>query len=208
MLTRSPRQLKKVCQSQTAAAAGALRYVRKRALLFQSGVMECPSKPASDQHSRYHEGVRIFHGRLRFDKDTDRKYRWVTDVDGVKFQLYIQDERVAQPVSDIIEVSIFADKQIYHRTLSRVGSKTVADLTQVDKDELATIGLTGEMLRTAGATAILGGVQDPKDHTQTYRYNAFRHDPPMAFGDPYIPKSVFRRSDPPNRLLFLVKWTH
>ena len=78
-------------------------------------------------------------------------------------------------------------------------------LGSVDRDELATIGLSDEMLRTAGASAILGGVQDPKDHTQTYRYNAFRHDPPMAFGDPYIPKSIFHL-DPPNRLLFLVKW--
>ena len=36
------------------------------------------------------------------------------------------------------------------------------------------------------------GVEDPVDHTQTYRCNAFRDDPPMAFGDPYIPKSPFR----------------
>jgi hypothetical protein len=46
-------------------------------------------------------------------------------------------------------------------------------------------------MKVAGDTAILGGVSDPdSDHTKTVRYNAFRHDPAMEFGDPYIPKSV------------------
>ena len=150
--------------------------------------------------------MRIFHGRLVFDKYTDRKYRWVKDVEGVKFKLYIQEERVPQPCPKIIEVSIFRDKTIYSNFLGRVGSKTLGELTSFDKDDLAAIGLDEAMMKVAGDRAILGAVHDPDlDHTETVRYNAFRHDPELEFGDPYIPKSVLGDTYP-ERLLFLVRW--
>jgi hypothetical protein len=69
--------------------------------------------------------MRIFHGRLDFDKYTDRKYRWVADIDRVKFKLYIKEDRVPNPCPKIIEVSIFQDRALYTYLLSRVGSKTV-----------------------------------------------------------------------------------
>ena len=150
--------------------------------------------------------MRIFHDRLAFDKYTDRKYRWVKDVDGVKFKLYIQEERVPQPCPKVIEVSIFRDNKIYSNVLARVGSRTIAELTSFDRDDLAAVGLDETMMKVAGGTAILGAVEKPDPHhTETIRYSAFRHDPAMEFGDPYIPKSVL--SDPlPDRLLFLVRW--
>lgn len=150
--------------------------------------------------------MRIFHGRLVFDKYTDRKYRWVADVDGVRFKLYIKEDRVPQPCPKIIEVSIFWDKGLYSYVLARLGSMSVGELTQYDRNQLNGIGVSDDMLSVAGGAAILGAVNDPdSDHTETIRYNAFRHDPPMEFGDPYIPKSVFG-DHIPERLLFLVRF--
>lgn len=141
-----------------------------------------------------------------FDKYTDRKYRWVKDVDGVRFKLYIQEDRVPQPCPKVIEVSIFRDKTIYSNLLARVGSKTIGGLTSFDKDDLMAIGLDENMMKIAGTTAILGAVNNPDpNHSETIRYNAFRHDPEMKFGDPYIPRSVLG-GDYPERLLFLVRW--
>lgn len=150
--------------------------------------------------------MRIFHGRLGFDKYSDRSYRWITDVKGVKFKVYIQEDRVPQPYPKIIEVSIFQDKELYSHILWRIGSRTVGDLTEFDKDDLFKFGVERTALVTAGDTALFGAVHDPDpDHIDTIRYNAFRHDPALEFGDPYIPKSVL--DDPlPERLLFLVRW--
>jgi hypothetical protein len=150
--------------------------------------------------------VRIFHGRLVFDKYTERKYRWVKDVDGVKFKVYIQEERVPQPCPKVIEVSIFKDKELYSNFLCRVGASTIGELTSFDREDLAAFGLDETKMKVAGHTAILGAVEKPDpDHSETVRYNAYRHDPALEFGDPYIPKSVL--GDPyPDRLLFLVRW--
>jgi hypothetical protein len=61
-----------------------------------------------------------------------------------------------------------------------------------------------DMMLAAGETAIIGAVDNPEERTEI-RYNAFRHDPPMEFGDPYIPKSVLG-DHYPDRLLFVVRW--
>lgn len=148
----------------------------------------------------------IFHGRLRFDKYTDRSYRWITDVHGVKFKVYIQEDRVPRPCPRVIEVSLFQDKKLFSKVLWQVGSHTLGELTSFEKDELVAIGLDEATVKVAGETAILGAVHNPDpDHSETVRYNAYRHDPTLAFGDPYIPKSVL--GEPlPERLLFLVRW--
>lgn len=150
--------------------------------------------------------VRIFHGRLSFDKYTDRKYRWITEIDGVNFKLYVTEDRVPKPHPQIIEVSIFQDQALFSNLLWRVGSKRLGDLNDLEKGELEKIGLNEGMIITAGKTAIFGAVNDPhSDHTETARYNAYRHAKELEFGDPYIPKSVFI-SSLPERLLFVVRW--
>jgi hypothetical protein len=152
--------------------------------------------------------VRIFHDRLKHDKYTDRKHRWVKFVKAVKFQLYIHEERVPQLLPKTIEVSIFSHKELFTKLLNQVGSKTIADLSPSDKKDLANIGLSDDMIRVAGDTAIIGAAFLPSDkyeHTETIRYNAHRRDEKLKFGDPYIPKSVLG-DHYPERLLFLVRW--
>jgi len=151
--------------------------------------------------------MRIFHDRLCLDKKTDESFRWKRDVDGVKFQLYIFQERVPRPVPKIIEVSVFDDKSLFTALLTRVGRKSVSQLSEIDKSALDTIGLDEAQIRNAGAEAILGAAFKPQgaDRTKTVRYNASRNFKDLEFGDPYVPKSILR--DPyPERLLFLVRW--
>lgn len=91
--------------------------------------------------------LRIFHDRLTHDKYTDRKHRWVKLIEAAKFQLYIVEDRVPEPTPKIIEVSIFAHKTVYSKVLNQVGYKSVDDLTEPDKNDLAGIGLSDDMIQ-------------------------------------------------------------
>ena len=151
--------------------------------------------------------MRIFHDRLRKDKETEESVRWIKHVDWVPFELYIFRGRLPRVLPpQVIEVSIFSDKQLYHRLLLKVGRKSVGQLTNEDKTELRTIGLDEDSLQIAGQEAIFGAAFKPDKghiHTQTLRYNARKKD--LEFGDPYIPQSILGDSSP-NYLLFLVRW--
>jgi hypothetical protein len=151
--------------------------------------------------------MRVFHRRLFFDKETDGKFRWRADVEGVEFKLYITQGRVPRPVPKIIEVSIFDDKSLYTAVLTKLGRKSVSELSDADKSILNGIGLDEVQIRNAGGEAILGAAFKPvcAEHTQTVRYTAPRHFEELEFGDPYVPKSVLRFPYP-ERLLFLVRW--
>jgi hypothetical protein len=154
----------------------------------------------------YTSAMRIFHGRLRFNKETDEKFRWITSVDGVQFKIYITQDRVPEPIPELIEASVFESETLYTYILQRIGRKTVRELTTTDREDLEKIGLTAEHLRTAGGSSILGAVWNPEEeHTQTVRYNAYRGARDLEFGDPYIPKSILREPYP-ERLLFLIRW--
>lgn len=151
--------------------------------------------------------MRIFHDRLRIDKETDESVRWVKDVDGVPFELYIfrgRIPRVTPPT--VIEVSIFSDKKLYHRTLWNLGRKSVGQLTSEDKAELHAIGLDENRLQVAGKEAVFGAAFKPDKghvHTRTMRYDGGPKE--WEFSDPYVPQSLLE--DPsPNYLLFLVRW--
>ena len=152
--------------------------------------------------------MRIFNGRLSFDKETDESFRWRKDVDGVKFQLYIFKERVPRPAPKLIEVSVFAHKELYHVLLTKVGKKSVSELSESDRSDLAKVGVEESHLQTAGASAILGAafIADDPQRTETVRYNAPRKFKDLEFGDPYIPQSIFLGRPYPERLLFLVRW--
>jgi hypothetical protein len=144
---------------------------------------------------------------LKRDKETDESVRWIKHVDRVPFELYIFRGRIPRlPPPPVIEVSIFSDKQLYHRLLLNVGSKSVDQLTSANKAELCTIGLDEDQLQIAGGDAIFGAAFKPDKghrHTQTMRYNA--HKKELEFGDPYIPQSILGDHSP-NYLLFLVRW--
>ena len=151
--------------------------------------------------------MRIFHDRLHLDKTTDESFRWKKHVDGVPFELYIFQERVPRPVAKIVEVSVFDDPSLFTALLTRVGYKSVNELSALDKLELKRIGAEESYLRTAGEDAIIGAAFKSDIHTQTVRYNAPRRFKEFEFGDPYVPKSILREPYP-ERLLFLVRWVH
>jgi hypothetical protein len=148
----------------------------------------------------------IFRGRLVFNKETEEKHRWITSVHGVQFKIYITQKRVPEPVPMEIEASVFDSKFLYRRSLDWVGGKAVRELPDRDRAELEAMGVNAEALKTAGPDAIFGAVWKPKeDHTETVRYNAYRGEEELEFGDPYIPKSLLREPCP-DRLLFLIRW--
>ncbi len=150
--------------------------------------------------------MRIFHGRLYFDKETDEKFRWITSVDGVKFKIYITQARVPEPIPEMIEASVFEWENLHTYILQRIGRKTVGELDKEDRENFERIGLTAAELLIAGDNSILGAVWKPEEeHTETVRYNAFRRSNELEFGDPYIPKSRLRKPYP-ERLLFLIRW--
>lgn len=149
--------------------------------------------------------MRIFHDRLQLDKETEESFRWKKELDGVTFQLYIFRKRVPRPAPKLIEVSVFDHRSLYSVLLTKVGKKSVGELSESDKSELAKVGVEESHLRTAGEDAILGAAFKAENHTLTIRYNAPRGLKELEFGDPYVPKSIL--SDPyPERLLFLVRW--
>ena len=151
--------------------------------------------------------MRLFRGRFSFDKLTDEKFRWKSDIDGVEFKVYITQERVPKPVPRIIDVTVLVPlDNWYTYKLTRLGAKTVDELSAQDEADLETIGLPQWEIRAAGSDSIFGAVQKADDqHTETVRYNAFRASKDSEFGDPYLPKSLFAGSYP-RRLLFLVQW--
>lgn len=156
--------------------------------------------------------MRLFRGRFRFDKKTDEKFRWILDVNGVQFKVYITQDRVPEYPPALIEVTVLAppkNDDWYSYKLTKLGSKTVDQLTLQEKQALERIGLTEEDLKRAGSDAIFGAVKraaEGKDqHTETIRYDTFRASKESEFGDPYVPRSVFQGSYP-DRLIFLVQW--
>jgi hypothetical protein len=148
--------------------------------------------------------LRIFHDRLQLDKATDESFRWKKHVDGVPFELYIYQVRVPRPVAKVIEVSVFDDPSIFTALLTKVGKKSVAELSSLDRLELSKIGVEESYLRVAGDDAIIGAAFKGSVHTQTVRNNASRRFKELEFGDPYVPQSLLRRPYP-DRLLFLVR---
>jgi hypothetical protein len=151
--------------------------------------------------------MRLFRGRFPFDKFTDEKFRWNLDVDGVGFKVYITQERVPIPAPKVIDVIVLVPPENWYTyQLTRLGAKTVGQLSAQDEADLETIGLPQGELRAAGSDSIFGAVQRADDeHTETVRYNAIRASKNSEFGDPYVPKSLFVGPYPP-RLLFLVQW--
>jgi hypothetical protein len=127
---------------------------------------------------------------------------------GVKFQLYIIKKRVPEPIPDKIEVSIFSHKELYHRDVTRLGKKSIKDLSAEDGAYLDRIDLNESRIKVAGPDAILGAAyfNQKSNPIHTVRYNAGRHES-LEFGDPYIPRSIFEDKCPPY-LLFLVRWLH
>lgn len=148
--------------------------------------------------------MRIFRGRLFFDKETDEAFRWKVEVGKVEFKLYIEKSRSPKSAPAVIEVSIFDDPKLYTVLLEKVGKKTVKQLTAQDRPKLNEIGLDENELGSAGDDAIFGAAFFAEEKTETVRYNAGRLKG-LQFGDPYIPQSVLR-CPYPERLLFLVRW--
>lgn len=149
--------------------------------------------------------MRVFHGRLHHDKTTDESFRWKVLVNDVPFELYIYKQRVPAPLPAVIEVSIFDDPSLFTVLLTRVGRKSVGELTTPDREDLSQIGLIESHLQVAGNDAILGAAFKSGIHTKTVRYNAHRRFKELEFGDPYVPQSMLREPYP-ERLLFLVRW--
>ena len=91
-------------------------------------------------------------------KETDNKLRWVADVDGVAFQLYVPKWRVPHPWPNRIRVFISEPS-------------TSPGSSPSDKPE----------------NAIVAIVERVKDHSQTVRFAPAGDPKKWQIGEPYIP---------------------
>lgn len=115
---------------------------------------------------------------LARSKETDRKLRWATDIDGTPFELYIPKEQVPDPWPGRIYVEIWSVDEIPQPS-------TVA--------------------RTAPDDPIVERVRWYRNHTRTARYRPLGDSSSWQLGEPYIPYAIL--NDPPQRdLLIRVRW--
>lgn len=98
-------------------------------------------------------------------KQTDNKLRWETDVDGVKFKLYIPKMRVPRPWP--------------LRILVRV-----CDIDQSSGDEMA------EPIDPSLERGITSAVRKVSEHTETVRFDPEGNPNEWEIGSPYIPFSL------------------
>jgi hypothetical protein len=120
---------------------------------------------------------------LALDKETDNKVRWMVDVDGVRFSLYVPKWRVPEPWPRRVRVSIQPDSTEVLPTLSR---SAVAETP------------------TSRRRPISARVAFVEDKTETIRYAPVDPSPDEELGNPYIPKALTRGGA--DRLVVSVAW--
>ena len=125
---------------------------------------------------------------LDYDNETDNKYRWKTDVDGVRFSMYIPKWRVPKPIPRSININIYSEEEIeYHRnTYSK---------EDYENDE-------GLKLQK-----IIAKVERKSDHIERVRFDPVGVPKTWEIGSPYIPIELlpFREI---NSLIITVEWMY
>lgn len=123
---------------------------------------------------------------LVYNKDTEKKFRWSNMVGDTKFNLYIPDWRVPQPVPRRVRVVIYLP-----------GDK-VPDLSQLKCSDAAS---SPELLQSS----IVAKVLLTKPHTKTTRYDPIGDPKNLEIGSPYIPDKLLPK-EPPSELTISVEW--
>lgn len=154
--------------------------------------------------------MRTFHCKLDLVKSTERKLRWDEDIDGTKFELYIPQWRVPQPIPPLISVKIYDASLI--DTSSQLSPSQIAGLMKA--------GLTAEQIREIDSwlpierspkdrldRPIIAAVAFDRVHTQTVRYSPIGDPDVWELGQPYVPTSELGFPYP-IRLIVRVGWVY
>ncbi|MGE4056246.1 MAG: hypothetical protein AB7F99_15740 [Vicinamibacterales bacterium] len=112
-------------------------------------------------------------------KATDNKLRWSSDVDGVKFQLYIPQGRVPKPWPRQLHVTIAVPEA--------GGAETRSPGQESLEKPIACI------------------VEKVAEHTETVHYRPLGDQESWELGEPYIPFGLLP-DEVPSRLLVQVVW--
>ncbi len=115
-----------------------------------------------------------------FNKNTPKKVRWSTSVEGITFYLYIPRPAIPIPFPEMVKLKVIHDpdeKKYYFLQLSeyRGGGTFFFDLVF------------------------------HSEHTETYRYNPESESDRLQIGDVYIPKPLLP-SDAPRKITVLGVW--
>jgi hypothetical protein len=142
--------------------------------------------------------MRTFNCEPSLDKSTDNKLRWLENVDGVKFKMYIPKSRVPNPTPRMIAVDIYDATSIPDSRLSVLGN--TAERKRVLQDVGAHLDYT-----TESGQPIVAALRWYSDHTQTVRYQPFGDQTDWEIGEPYIPISELGDTYP-KRIVLVVRF--
>ena len=124
--------------------------------------------------------------KAKWDKETDRKYRWLVMVEDAPFELYIPQWRVPEPVPEEILIKIYfpSDNLQGKRFLSREEVESSPNLKR---------------------NKIYTDIRFVEAKTKTFKYEPDREQINWEIGNPYIPKSIFKEKEFKN-LSMVVEW--
>lgn len=118
------------------------------------------------------------------DKETDNKLRWIADIDGVEYKLYIPKSRVPDPPPCRLKVELYPEgteqPEIYSANFAK------------DADNSSPIICVIEKYEKVGHTA---------------RYRPTGNPDTWEIGEPYIPYSLLGKPVP-ERLIIKVTWDY
>ena len=107
---------------------------------------------------------------LAYNKETEGKYRWEGDVDGVSFKLYLKKWRVPKDIPGRIRVRILSEEPSPAPTpLSKEAAATNPDLLR---------------------QPVFAELAFEADHTETVRFDPVGGQDATGVGSCYVPKTV------------------
>lgn len=116
---------------------------------------------------------------LHFDKETEDKYRWRADIDGVKFELYLPKISVPDPRPDSIMVVVEHGSALYQRLPRRPSTDGLVAFADLNEE-----------------------------HTETVRYTPHGDPKTWLMGEPYLPMPLLGEKPWPKRVRISVRWAN
>ena len=122
---------------------------------------------------------------LAFNKETDRKWRWIADINGVELKIYIEKWRTPEPIPEKISVMI----------------GTPEDFENERKYTQEEIEINPELRNEP----IYELVKKTEVKTETMRYTPIVERNDWELGEPYIPFELLRDLDE-DTLAIQIRW--
>lgn len=122
---------------------------------------------------------------LAFNKETEMKWRWIADINGVEFKIYVQKWRTPEPIPDKILVKIGSPEDAFENKL-KYTQKEIEESPELKHEPIYEIVKKTDIM------------------TETIRYNPIIERNDWELGEPYIPFELIPGE--PNKLAIQVIW--